>query len=156
MSAYKWKIGTRHKTDAEVAARVMNRLASEQRLNAETLVNVSRPEDAPLHDEFEWRDGVAAENWRMHQARNLINAIVVIDEDTLPQEQPRAFYTVSVTTPNYEPISEIKASIEKSGALQTKALRELKAYRDKYRTVMRQCGAEYEMEKLIEKLEESA
>lgn len=73
---YRWKTGSRFKTDANIAAGIMNKLAKENRLNAETLVDVSRPEDAPLHNEFEWDDVKAAEEWRKQTSRVMIASVV--------------------------------------------------------------------------------
>ena len=69
------------KVSAEVAAPVLEGLANENRLTAANLVDVSRPEDAPLHPEFEWRDDVAAERWREEQARQIIRCIRVVSEE---------------------------------------------------------------------------
>ena len=51
---YTWLAGSRHKVDAEVAGRVCEELERNGGLTAERLVEASRPEDAPLHKEFEW------------------------------------------------------------------------------------------------------
>lgn len=43
-------------------------------VRASVVVRESRPKKAPLHDEFEWDNDVAAENYRLNQARALIRA----------------------------------------------------------------------------------
>lgn len=50
-------------------------------LRTEEVVNAARPNDSPLHDAFDWDDQFAGEQWRKHQARNLINAVVVCAEE---------------------------------------------------------------------------
>lgn len=40
----------------------------------EMLVEVARPVDHPLHNQFEWNDGIAAEKYRREQARQMILA----------------------------------------------------------------------------------
>jgi hypothetical protein len=47
------------------------------RLTAPLVVEAARPEDAPLHSQFEWDDGVAAEKYRLTQARHLITSVKV-------------------------------------------------------------------------------
>jgi hypothetical protein len=42
------------------------------------VVDEARPEEAPLHPAFEWRDPVAAEQWREHQAATLIKVVRVV------------------------------------------------------------------------------
>lgn len=50
-------------------------------IDPNTVVDESRPEDAPLHPAFEWRDDVAAEKWRVEQARRVVRCVeVVIDK----------------------------------------------------------------------------
>lgn len=81
-----------------------------QRINEERgalrpseVVNEARPESSPLHPAFEWNDSVAADEWRMHTARNLIRSVHVVDDS----EEPVAVY-VSVQSPvgkrEYQPV----------------------------------------------------
>jgi hypothetical protein len=58
------------------------------RLQPATVVDESRPEEAPLHPAFEWRDEVAAEKFREHQASDLIRQVRVVVEHQAPQEMP--------------------------------------------------------------------
>jgi tRNA A37 N6-isopentenylltransferase MiaA len=50
-------------------------------IDPHTVVDESRPEDAPLHPVFEWRDEVAAEKWRLEQARRVVRSVEIIAED---------------------------------------------------------------------------
>lgn len=59
------------------------------KLQAKAVVDESRPEDAPLHGNFEWNDGVAGENWRVFQARQLIRTVKI--ENPATQQQYHAF-----------------------------------------------------------------
>lgn len=47
------------------------------RLTASAVVDAARDEESPLHARFEWNDGVAAERWRLEQARELIRGVRV-------------------------------------------------------------------------------
>ena len=59
---YSYRVPGLQKAPAEVTGRVFEELAnSEGGLSPRTLVDASRDENAPLHNEFEWRDDVAAE-----------------------------------------------------------------------------------------------
>jgi len=42
------------------------------------IVDDAQNKKSPLHDYFEWDDGIAAEEYRKHQARQLKNSIVQI------------------------------------------------------------------------------
>lgn len=51
-------------------------------LTPSAVVESARDEGSPLHDKFEWDDGVAAEAWRLEQARRLIRTVKVVVETT--------------------------------------------------------------------------
>lgn len=131
--AYQYKPWARYKTPADVAGQVMNDLAKQNNLNAKALVDVSRPEDAALHNEFEWNDSIAAEKWRMQEARVLIDAVVLVVEEA--EVAPvRAFVQVEEQS-NYEPIHVILKDENKTEQLLQRALTELNAFRNKYRSL---------------------
>ena len=65
---YKWKVAGLMPVDAQTAGEELNRIYTKNgALNPADIVDESRPEDAPLHDCFEWRDDVAAEKYREQQ-----------------------------------------------------------------------------------------
>ena len=137
---YQWKIGSLHKTDPAVAADVLGKLAQDGQLNAEALVEASRPEDAPLHQEFEWDDSVAAEKWRCHQGRNIINALVLVDESKPESEPVRAFLRVAEVSDQYESTEVLVKTIDGKLAMIQKARRELQAYKTKYQAILEYCN----------------
>lgn len=128
---YQWKTGF-FKADPNVAAGVMAKLSAENNLTASSLVDVSRPEDAPLHDDFEWNDDVAAELYRQDQARSMIRSIVVVSEDSPKQETTRAYVIVQPETHNYEPIQMVVKDEDKLQLLYKQAKRELDSFKTKY------------------------
>ena len=150
---YKWKDGARVKTAAEIAASVMNGLAKKNQLNAETLVNVSRPDDAPLHQEFEWDDPTAAEEWRKQQARCLIHSLVVIDEESENKEPIRMFFKIAESSSNYESIDMILRTEDSTEALRNLALRELTSFKAKYNSILLKIEGEKDINSLQKKLE---
>lgn len=126
--AYQW--GTYYyKTPAEEAGKVFKELEESVGLTAKTLVNASRPEEAPLHKEFEWNDDIAAEKYREDQARRMIQAlkIVVDDVDVAPV---RAF--VNIGEPTYEDIHIVISDEDKRQRLFASAMRELNIFKHKY------------------------
>lgn len=74
---YSYAKGASHKVSAQVAGEVCAELESKGTLDAKSLVDASRDEDAPLHPEFEWNDTVAAERYREGQASAVIRHLVV-------------------------------------------------------------------------------
>ena len=62
------------------------------------VVDEARPEEAPLHPAFEWRDPVAAEQYRVIQAKTLIRQVRVICPEPV-ENQPVVAASVSRTEP---------------------------------------------------------
>jgi hypothetical protein len=100
-----FKEGSRLNVSADLVGNELDRIYSKNNaLIASDVVNESRPEKAPLHPAFEWNDGVAAEEWRTHTARNLIRSVkVVLDNENQAQT---AFVNVINETGkrNYQPM----------------------------------------------------
>lgn len=128
---FEWKPGSRVKADAQVAGEMCDKLEKKGMLTAKILVDENRPEDAPLHGCFEWVDSVAAENWREHQARNIINSIVVRTEK---KEPVRVFFKIETDGSRYDSVETIISS-GKTEALLQQALKELDSVRRKYNTI---------------------
>lgn len=130
MAAYKWKTGSyQTKVSAQIAGEICEKLEAEGRLNAEALVEISRPKDAPLHALFEWDNRKAAAEWRKHQARNLINSIEIVVEEAEPV---RAFFNIERKSAEYLSIATICREPGNYQTLLRQATAELKAFKRKY------------------------
>ena len=130
---YKAKDGARLKTDAQTIGEICERLEKNGGLTAKRLVDESRPEDAPLHKEFEWDDATAAEAYREEQARYIIRSIVIQPEPT-KNDVVRAFFPVAEQKV-FESLPVILSDAKKTSYLLDMALRELKAFELKYATL---------------------
>ena len=128
---YQWNPASRIKTDANVAGKVFEELESTVGLTAETLLDASRSEDAPLHNEFEWDDAKAAESYRKTQASYLIRSLCVAAQDET-SEPVRAVFALSGSAV-YESVSVIMEDVDKRSSLLDMALKELSAFEKKYR-----------------------
>ena len=106
-SKYSWRSGYTPKVSAEIVGNALERLKSESdggTVNAEMLLEYSRPEKSETHDLFEWHDHVAAEKWRLYQAGRIINQLdVTIIE--VPSEE------TEIVLPHSE-IENLKAPIK--------------------------------------------
>lgn len=142
---YTWRPGSRHKVSASVAAAECERLEAEGRLTAADLVEESRSEDSPLHSEFEWRDDVAAEEYRKSQARGIINSLVVVSEK---HEPVKAFVNLVATSPTYTSIQTAVSRADTKELLLQNALRELISFQKKYRNLTEFADLFKEIEKL--------
>ena len=77
---YKWKIESfSKKIDANKVVDELNRIESKNGLlNPISILNEARNENSILHPLFEWDNNKAAEQYRLQQARNIINNIEII------------------------------------------------------------------------------
>lgn len=131
---YKIKSGARLPVSAQVAGEECKRLESQGRLTPQDLVNESRAEDAPLHNCFEWNDGIAAEKWRYTQAAYIIRSVEVTVEKT--SEPTRAFVaTISDGTRTYKDVGVVLRNADSREELLRNAMRDLLAFRRKYQNL---------------------
>lgn len=85
-------------------------------LRAQNVVDAARPVTSPIHALFEWDDGKAAENYRLSQARRLIQIVMVRREVTMHENdgpatiirEQRGWLSVAVTG-GYRPIEVVQA-----------------------------------------------
>ena len=149
MGVYKWKTGVRAKVSAQVAGEVCSRLADDGRLTPRDLVEESRPEDAPLHKEFEWDDAKAAEAYRETQASYIIRSIDVVVEEL--DEPVRAFVPVcEKDSPGvYSPIEVVMKSDSGRERTLRMAYEELSRFRSKYKTMVEFAKLFEEIDRLL-------
>ncbi len=142
---YRAKPGSRIPPAAvQMVGEELQRLAGESgdTLTAATVVAAASNERSALHPYFEWNDRRAAQRWREHQARNLINSITVVVEDRhqRPQEV-RAFHVVRLAGPHedeetaeqaYVPIDRIRSDFDLSAQVIQMAREELEGWARRY------------------------
>lgn len=75
---YQWTTGARIGLDAQMAGEELARIAKDNEVTPVEVVEVARPEEAPLHGYFNWIDAEAAELYRQGQARHLLNSLKVV------------------------------------------------------------------------------
>ena len=116
--------------------------ASDRRLTPRQVVDDARDPAAVLHACFEWDDVRAAELHREHQARHVIANLRVITQTTAttPTEQ-RAYVSVVEThgderERSYRPLSVVLEDPVQLDALLDEALRGLKAWRARYKSLV--------------------
>jgi hypothetical protein len=151
---YEWVVG-KHKVDANVAGKVCESLEHTVGLTKETLLEASRSEDAPLHDEFEWDDAVAAEKHRLEQSHRIIQDLRVVRMDVNTEETVihKAFVTVENTrhARRFESVTALAADPVKSNSMLAVALKELSQFKRKYNSLSELCGVMDAIEDVEEK-----
>lgn len=131
MEYKRWRIDGMFPVSANEASDELERIKDKHNaLTAPIVVDESRPDDAKLHQCFEWDDWKAAEKYRERQARNIIGGIVIVKQSSGNKEIPvREFAHVDN---DYKPMRVIMQSEELTAKLLDNAMRELEAFRVKY------------------------
>lgn len=98
-------------------------------LRPQHVVDAARPAESPLHAHFEWRDDIAAERYRIEQAKGLIRVHVTVS--TRPVEIARV--RPSAPPPRVEPVRyQPLRSVPENGGSMSDAIKELKGFRDRF------------------------
>ena len=134
--AYQWKTDSHIKANADLAGVQCEQLERTIGLTPENLVNANRAENTPLHNEFEWNNDIAADKYRLHQARHIIACLCtkITSSDGTEQKQVRAFLKCDTNEPYYS-VDVIVRNEDKYNAMLERALNELKAFQTKYYTL---------------------
>lgn len=125
----------------------------------EKVVELAEPEDSPIHEQFTWEDSEAAREWRIREARTLINHIVYVTghDDEGNEQVSRAF--LNVTERNGESqrgyVSDriVWSRPKLAEQVIESAMRELAGWRDRYESYSELASA---VAKIDEVLDEAA
>lgn len=129
--------------EAQVVGDELSRISQAHggRFTPAHVVEESKPKDAVLHNEFEWRDKAAAEKYRQYQARNLINvvqAIPEIPEGEKSSQKPLPVFVNIVEGPvqnndrTYQPMADVLADPNKRQAMVQRCLEKLVRVRNEF------------------------
>jgi hypothetical protein len=127
----------RAKMESKITAE-LKRIAAlhKGRLMPRDVVEEARNPESPLHKSFEWDDTAAAEQWRIEQARRLIQVSVTVLEGS--KEPIRAF--VSLTTDRkdgggYLLVEKVLSSKKQKEQMLKDAAAELEIFTAKFNTI---------------------
>lgn len=124
------------KVPAQVAGEIMEQLEqSEQGLSPASLLDASRDENAPLHNEFEWRDDVAAEQYRLTQASGIIRNVYRITVETQEKAPVRAFVSTGERQHAYVSVATALTNEKWRKNLLEMAKRDMQSFTAKYRNL---------------------
>lgn len=140
-SGYQWKNERCcYKATANEAAGAFEKIRQMSgKLTPELVVDYARPKGSVLHDDFEWRDDVAAEKYRQDQARHMIGAIRIVSEDV--PEPVRAYVNVTVKeldeepVRSYMPLQEVLKKPDLHSQMMMDAFRDAQSFKQKYNTL---------------------
>ena len=152
MAAYEYKIKGIYKADAQVAGEICEELQnSPQGLTPETLLEVASDKTCPLHNDFEWRDDVAAQKYRLQQAADMIRCItIVIDNGNPDTQNERAFVVKGDRKSAYVSLKNAISNDVWRENLLKQAKDELRWFQGKYRRLEELAGVNAEIDKFLQ------
>lgn len=103
----------------------------------ETVVEEAKRKTSPLHDQFEWNNSKAGEQWRIHTARQLINVCVELIGPEEEQIETKVFVSLRQDREQggYRMLDRVMSSKSLREYLLEDAMQELKYFREKYKTL---------------------
>lgn len=132
---YEFSIERYHKVSAQVVGEMLEEMHNKGiEVTPEVLLDASRDVNSPTHCEFEWDDTVAAEKYRVEQARNLISHVRIVREDSEPQDyKERGFVPVPGGRNVYVPLQTALEKEEYKEHLLKQARNDTEIFLAKYR-----------------------
>ena len=136
-----WKIKGIFNADAQ---RVADEIG-ENRITPEQILEKARDVNSELHKCFEWNDSIAAEKYRLQQARSIILNLVYVPK----KDDERLVRCFELTTERktYQPTHMFLKQEDEYQALLKRAYEEFRALKKKYAMLT-------ELEKVFEEIEQ--
>lgn len=134
---YQWKNGWHYAADAQAVGERLASLAGQvgDGLTPRAVVDDARSPKSPLHPCFEWDDAKAAEEYRVEQARAVIQRITVVIEER-PTEPVRAFVSMRAEEGRrYRSTIDVLRDPVSREQMLDEARGELSAWREKYKAL---------------------
>lgn len=128
------------KADPQKIGAALAKVAGEHngRLTPSAVVEAARDFSSIIHDHFEWDDAVAAQSYRLDQARVLIRSVALVgDGDAAPAP---AYLSISDRGgTSYRAIADVLDSADLQNSVLMAAERDLAAFEKRYRQLQDIC-----------------
>lgn len=155
----RWRPTSKISLDPEIVFDELNKITEKNggSLLPEAVVKSAKSSRSPLHSVFQWDDDVAANLYRVDQARHLIRSIEVTYAE-LPEAPVRAFHVQRIEEEDgsernaYWRTEEILDDDDARVDLLARAMSELQSVRRRYRVLNELSGIFSEIEKVVEKV----
>lgn len=124
-----WKIKGLYKADAQkVADEIGN-----GKVTPQEVLEKARDVNSELHKCFEWNDSIAAEKYRLQQARSIIINLVYAPKKE--EEQSVRCFSLTSEAKTYQPTKQFLVQEDEYQTLLKRALSELESFKRKYHTL---------------------
>ena len=165
MQKFEWADGYRAKVSAEVAGAVLEPLLEKenQALVPKKVVDIARNPNSPIHAAFEWDDSVAAEEYRLDQARKMLHSLKIHVQRVTNTTEPIRFF-VNVKSPEATPRLPVRHYTSLDHAMKNPTLRaqvlanafkDLDSFRRKYAQFEELARVHEEIDRLLAEAEKS-
>lgn len=124
-----WSVKGIFKADAQKVADEIG----ESKITPEELLEKAKDENTELHKCFEWNDGIAAEKYRLIQARQVITHIVF--EKKAKEEVPVRCFQITTERNVYQPTKQFLVQENEYQSLLARAKAELESFVRRYSTL---------------------
>ena len=124
-----WRIQGYYKADAQKVAEEIGF----GKFTPMEVLEKAKDETTELHKCFEWNDSIAAEKYRLEQAKNIIR-MLVYEKETKEQAVVR-YYAKTETKHVYQPTKQFLVQEDEYQGLLRRALAELESFKNKYHTL---------------------
>jgi hypothetical protein len=123
------------KADPEVIGKALTEIAAKHKgeLTPHAVIAAAKAPSHPLHKHFEWSDKVAADKYRLDQARTIIRAVKLLEDGSNANSQ-RAFLSITDRGgTSYRTLSDVLGSADLQRRVMENALRDLQAFEHRYK-----------------------
>lgn len=124
-----WKVKGLYKADAQ---KVADEIGSGQ-ITPQEVLEKAKDVNSELHKCFEWDDSIAAEKYRLQQARSIIINLVYAPKKE--EEQSVRCFSLTSKVSTYQPTQQFLVQEDEYQTLLKRALSELEAFKKKYHTL---------------------
>lgn len=124
-----WKVKGLYKADAQ---KVADEIGGGQ-ITPQEVLEKARDVNSELHKCFEWDDSIAAEKYRLQQARSIIINLVYAPKKE--EEQSVRCFSLTSKVSTYQPTQQFLVQEDEYQTLLKRALAELEAFKRKYHTL---------------------
>jgi hypothetical protein len=134
---YRWKNQSLGQVPAQIVGEEIQRITVQNGgcIKPHNIVAHAQAVTSPIHRCFEWNNKLAAEKYRIEQAKYMLRSIVVVQQ--VPDDEPllvRAFVSIKKNDePVYTSIHRAVNDPEQWEFVLASAYEELKAWRQKYK-----------------------
>lgn len=121
-----------HKADAQKVAEEI--MAIGESATPQQIVDKAKDARSELHRCFTWDNNIAADKWRLHEARTLVCHLVIQTEDE-DEEVPEVRFFHRIDGGGYKQLTRIFRREDEYQALLRQAYADLAALKQKYRNL---------------------